>query len=1056
MVSKDDGSSSNNSTGSGSRHSRKAPSSAALGSESSSGYVGWPGTQDKRGTTVVPLESSYEESETGAPPPSSSPAVGGGGVKDYQREVKEAVDREVSNWMTQDAGHSFDSSSTQQSSPQQQQHQQQPKVKSRNVLPLVGTSALSATPAFDHRLEQDKIHRLVAPKSPSRLLDRTIQSVEEVYGQDVNNNSKGDVDRSGGNGAVDDEYNVIATMTEPWSDTMSDLSTSYSKTSSAYFNHREVQAIRKGRTNQVSGVRQNKEAAASVLRRFPAGQPQPPTEEALAINDQFSPPVRTFNASNATGYRGLLHKTENVPNLMDDVDSDSTSAASAATSTVRSFSHVGSSTSGAGNHFRKGRYSRGQQHSRQQTIPEGSSGMPFQSSSADKAVNFESESDVFDGLSNVGGNMNSSNNPRGWRHQANRLNSSPEENEEDHQCRDPDGVDPPGLLGATSRADMESVSVALLGGGLTTIQTTAKDFTNRKTASEFDENLTNSDIDQYGNYKLPAFHEMAAAGKCYRDSALSTQSLSFAQPSARAKKALEVKIQRTGSESGIYSAVSGSQSSSAPSFDPYSENDWGAHSGRDLSRYYIHSDKMKALVKKFRKMSRERFPHLDYEDLEREEDATKAFALSEMRSRIMEVDIERGLERRGGTTVVDDIVLTAFHRASLRVRDAVIVAKAWRDGATPQDVINTSLLTRRDERSYYIPRLEQQTDRGVSMYTWEEVAWVDDMELSQYRCHSIGPRHLKGAEIFTIGDCQSILLRLCNQQCQELRGDLNEATARQIDAEDVMKAEGETFDGMMTEAEMTYLSTMEVVKSISHKLVLAEKAFNLVKDRIDRLIAKYEALLVHFEGENDSVAPSSIFTYESSYISEAYSFATAEEREKEALAKRAQRAELRAEVAAREALLAKKEVRATRDEKERELRGLRARLADLQSESSAAITEREHSIVLARAITANNRPGVKLPQPNNNTSGVAGAGHINRSKIDDIKRRFRDRSAAKQGQNNSNEAAQATSSMSRNPKPGSQKHTPQQSQRNSLYRAVGEEMFQHLDFYERSLKAVEG
>ena len=121
-------------------------------------------------------------------------------------------------------------------------------------------------------------------------------------------------------------------------------------------------------------------------------------------------------------------------------------------------------------------------------------------------------------------------------------------------------------------------------------------------------------------------------------------------------------------------------------------------------------------------------------------------------------------------------------------------------------------------------------------------------------------------------------------------------------------------------------------------------------------MAKYEALLVRFENETDSVAPSSLFTYESSsYYSDDYSFATAaEEREKEVLARRAQRAELRAELAAREALLAKQQAQLVRQEKEMEL-------AELQSESSAAITEREHSVVLARAITANSRTGGRNP-----------------------------------------------------------------------------------------------
>ena len=286
--------------------------------------------------------------------------------------------------------------------------------------------------------------------------------------------------------------------------------------------------------------------------------------------------------------------------------------------------------------------------------------------------------------------------------------------------------------------------------------------------------------------------------------------------------------------------------------------------------------------------------------------------------------------------------------------------------------------------------------------------------------------------MFTIGDCQSIQLRLCNEQCEELRAELNAATARQIDAEEAMKAEGEAIDGMMTDAEMTYLTSMEEVKSISHKLVLAEKAFTLVKDRIEKLIAKYEALLLRFEDDTESVAPSSIFTYESSTcFSDDFSFATAEEREKEALARRAQRAEIRAELAAREALLSKQQVKRIREEKEKELKALKFRLAELQSESSAAITEREHSVVLARAITANSRAGGMM----NQRRGANPAGsRISRTKIDDVKQRFRDRSAAKGASPSQKGAANA----------------------HGFDRTIGEEMFQHLDFYERSLKAVGG
>ena len=53
-----------------------------------------------------------------------------------------------------------------------------------------------------------------------------------------------------------------------------------------------------------------------------------------------------------------------------------------------------------------------------------------------------------------------------------------------------------------------------------------------------------------------------------------------------------------------------------------------------------------------------------------------------------------------------------------------------------------------------------------------------------------------------------------------------------------MKEEPDPADGMMTDAEMTYLTTMEEVKDISHNLVIAEKAFTFVRDRIEKLVAK--------------------------------------------------------------------------------------------------------------------------------------------------------------------------------------------------------------------------
>lgn len=278
---------------------------------------------------------------------------------------------------------------------------------------------------------------------------------------------------------------------------------------------------------------------------------------------------------------------------------------------------------------------------------------------------------------------------------------------------------------------------------------------------------------------------------------------------------------------------------------------------------------------------------------------------------------------------------------------------------------------------------------------------------------------------------------------------LNDATAVQLDAEDEMKAE-ETYgydDEMMTEGEMRYLTSMEEVKTISHKLVLAETAFTLVRDRIEKLVRKYEALLVKLDNDADSVAPSSVITDASSYYSDYTAGTFQEEKEREVLARRAQRAELRAELAAREAMLAKQRARDFQREKETEIRELRQKLSDLQSESSAAIAEREHSVVLARAITAANRlpPGsqASIPKP------------IGISKIEEVKKRFRSRSARRTSLGSSRPTPASSRGFKSSNVLRRKYQDPSTKDRNAMYRAVGEEMFQHLDFYERSLKAVD-
>ena len=189
----------------------------------------------------------------------------------------------------------------------------------------------------------------------------------------------------------------------------------------------------------------------------------------------------------------------------------------------------------------------------------------------------------------------------------------------------------------------------------------------------------------------------------------------------------------------------------------------------DLSMYYVEPDLVRKMVRAFRKICTSQMEINSSDDnmlsvFESLVDTKKAFALFEMRSRIMETDIDRGLDRRGGTNVVDDIVLTPYFQAAHRVRDAVIVSKAWRDGATPKDVVTAHLLTRRSAKAYYTPRLIERIRRPdnplYKQYWLEEVRWLDDTDFMLMKCQSLGAGTMKGFEMFTIGDCQSILLRM--------------------------------------------------------------------------------------------------------------------------------------------------------------------------------------------------------------------------------------------------------------------------------------------------------
>jgi len=281
--------------------------------------------------------------------------------------------------------------------------------------------------------------------------------------------------------------------------------------------------------------------------------------------------------------------------------------------------------------------------------------------------------------------------------------------------------------------------------------------------------------------------------------------------------------------------------------------------------------------------------------------------------------------------------------------------------------------------------------------------------------------------------------------------------ARQIAAEDALSQEGESFDfGEMTEAESTYLESMEEVKVISKKLVGAEQAFALVRDRIEKLISRYQSILLKIETENFE-GESSVCTYESSYYS-GYEGSEYWKEQEQIWAKRAKRAEIKAEIAAREAAIAKKEARMVKEEKIREIEILQKKLDELQSVSSADTEEKEKAAV---AKTMAIRKATSPATNGNAPSLIQSTTQLSKEKLDDVKKRFRDRMAAKKYQTQQEQQEQQLmATAGRLPLYPSApvknvRRTLQSRAERELIMSASEEMCQEMDFYERSLKAVD-
>ena len=173
-------------------------------------------------------------------------------------------------------------------------------------------------------------------------------------------------------------------------------------------------------------------------------------------------------------------------------------------------------------------------------------------------------------------------------------------------------------------------------------------------------------------------------------------------------------------------------------------------------------------------------------------------------------------------------------------------------------------------------------------------------------------------------------LTLTRKPAQELREALNDAISRQLFAERSLEEERDVddesdADSFMTDAETIYLQAMEDVKVIAKNLANAEKSFHMVRGKIEKLVMKYETLLEKIDNDEDSVISlkSNISTTDddSCETDEIDNHHT----EREELKRRAQRAELKAEVAVREAEKLKQEAEKIKYEKQEELETLQVR-----------------------------------------------------------------------------------------------------------------------------------
>lgn len=276
----------------------------------------------------------------------------------------------------------------------------------------------------------------------------------------------------------------------------------------------------------------------------------------------------------------------------------------------------------------------------------------------------------------------------------------------------------------------------------------------------------------------------------------------------------------------------------------------------------------------------------------------------------------------------------------------------------------------------------------------------------------------------------------------------------QIEAEEFMQDEID-LDGdenIVAESEQLYRDATIEVKSLSMKLVLADRAFALVRSRMERLVQTIESLLVQIENDGDSQEGTSTTNSDNDDSDTDNSFDD-DDQERDRLIERAKRAEMSVEVAVRETLLAKQEAEMVKAEKQREIDELKVccrclmhldyvneylaynlcffaqeKLSEMETKSQILTSQYIGSTSYLDKLEAKSILGSTFDKDIEDAREAA---------RDRVKTKFRQRRSAPQS----------------NTSDGNESKT-RLNAANKQQQLNGEEMYQHLDFYSRSLKSV--